>query len=163
MNYTLDYDTHTLVHSNVHMQQLQVYTVHKSDGYTAIITNSARTHGKSYIHTHIHMTLHPYTYSIHSSRQTLSRKGSSLLPSFLLYYTQCTCSPMSTTPITVQMQWSINKNNSRNTHCQGPPYTTHTGYKPLYDTCVGGSKLERKVYHAFLIRLFVNHSYDNQQ
>ena len=36
-------------------------------------------------------------------------------------------------------------------------------YVKLYDTCVGGSKLERKVYHAFLIRLFVNHSYDNQQ
>jgi hypothetical protein len=33
----------------------------------------------------------------------------------------------------------------------------------LYDTCVGGSKLECEVYRAFLIRLCVNHSYDSVQ
>ena len=33
----------------------------------------------------------------------------------------------------------------------------------LYDTCVGRSKLECKVYRTFLIRLCVNHSYDSVQ
>ena len=31
----------------------------------------------------------------------------------------------------------------------------------LYDTCVGRSKVERTFYHALLIRLFVDHSYDS--
>ena len=32
----------------------------------------------------------------------------------------------------------------------------------LYDTCVGRSKVERTFYHALLIRLFVDHSYDRK-
>ena len=46
-----------------------------------------------------------------------------------------------------------------NTHCS----TVSAAHNPLYDTCVGGSKLECEVYCAFLIRLRVNHSYDSVQ